>query len=187
MEFPIAYSMFIPVVLLALLIFYAIRGYKNGLLLELVMVASLLVSLVASYLVSIALSESGFVFQTSINVGEVHVNQALDKSATQLITFFIFFIVINLAFYILRKLSKKFNDIIVVGTINQILGSILAVLKGSIYIILVVLLLASPLISNGREVLKQAHLEPVKECMQENIPVIKDVLTVFDKVDTINE
>ncbi len=185
MDFPLTYSICITIVLALLLLFYAVRGYKNGFLLELVMFASIFISAIISYILSVVISQSGFTFSTNIDVGEVHINNALNQRAGQLVIFLVFFVLISLAFYLLRVLSKKFNNIVIVGTINRLLGSVLGFAKGCIYVMLVVVVLASPLISNGHEVIKKAQLQPVKELMQEHVPVIKDVLDAFDTLDTI--
>lgn len=183
MVFPIQYSFMIPFILLGLFIFYIYRGIHNGLMYEIVATLSLLVAVIIAWYIS-------FILKDTINIIpdaylDTPVVQALEVYINQILWFFVLLLGLLIIRKVFGSIMKRVNDIVLVGFLNQVAGAIFAGIKGLIVIILCIVLLSSPLFTNGRDVMKAAHLMPIHDVIHKNVPVARDVIDVFDKIEII--
>lgn len=188
MEFPLQLSMFIPIFFIAMLVYYAWKGYHNGLILEAMITASLLICMLVAWLLSDILgSQFYLVDKPVIDTGIAIANQTIVTLANRVIWFVLLFLITNVVLRILRVWIRKMNKIKMVGTLNQILGSVLALVKGCLYGIVLIVVLASPIFSNGKAVMNNSGITPIKDMIQQHVPIAGTALDAFDYIDRIRE
>lgn len=182
MEFPIQYSFMLPILFVALLCFYIYRGIQRGFVSEVLSMISLTVSFVLAWLLA------GFFKQRWTILTTVKGNTILDSIvpyANHIAWFIILFILLFIVSKFVAKFAKQLNKIVLIGFVNQIAGAIFAFLKGCIVVMILILLLCSPLFNNGRKAIEATPLTYVYRGMEENVPVVRDILYIFQKIETL--
>lgn len=188
MEFPLQYSIFLPIFLLIMIAYNVSRGYRNGFVLELIISASSLICILIAWILSgIGVDWFLLIDTPMIDTSVSTLNQTIMLQTNRMLYFVCLFIISAIGLRLLRGWMRKINKLALVGTINQLLGSIIALLKSCIYGIIVIVVFASPIVRNGDMVLRQSGMMPVKEFIQTNISPIGKLFDTFDEIDKITQ
>lgn len=170
---------YIDIVLLALLILSAIGGFKNGLIAEVVSLATLVLGIWGaiefSYITAEFLTEK-------LNLKTDHLN---------IISFIVTFVVIVILVHIVGNTINKMVEAVTLGFVNKLAGMVFAVLKSAL-ILSIILLVFDRLDQDVKILPKKAKeqsrmYEPIKNFAPSLLPFINfwednDVNSKDDKV-----
>ncbi len=179
MTLNLSYSWILLLFIIILMIIHLIRGWYNGLLLEIVMMVSTIVCVVLAYYGSNkAIDFYTFIKSDTFNLPLGNLNQQVADLANMTIWFLIIFLILQLLLFILENKLRFLNEIKIIGMINQIGGCILAALKGVVNVVIILLVISSPLFKNGSAFIADAHLDWVMKSVEVALPqtakLIKD-------------
>ncbi len=154
----------VDIVLLVILLFGAYKGYKTGLLMELVTLLALIIGIIGAF----KLLHNGVEF----------LSKHLEVSDTVLpfISFILIFIIIVILVNILGKSLKKILDMTLLGSFDNLVGSIVGILKWAFGISVIFWLLNSFNLGFPASVTDGAYLYPV---VQAFAPKVIDWLSVI--------
>lgn len=163
--FPHDFIIYINGVLLALLLVVIYRGYKRGLLLQLVDLVSILVSFIIAWLFSpIFVKIFSFV---SINPTSLSaIDKSINDGANQLIWFGILFIVVRIALMIITPLASLISKMPLVKQVNSVAGGLFSIVVYFVYVMLIIFFLTLPIVKNGQEIISGTVLKPIQEVSQ---------------------
>ncbi|MDF9824053.1 putative membrane protein required for colicin V production [Breznakia sp. PF5-3] len=188
MEFPLQFSILITIGIVIMLVYYIWKGYRNGLVLEAIITISLLLCVCIGWWLSDVMKDVFLLVPASLlNTGITTLDKLVVELANRMAWFGLLFVVVNILLRIARGYIRKLNKLTLVGSVNQVLGSVLAFCKGLIYTIIIIVFISSPIFSNGKVALDKAGLIPIRTMIGEHVPIAKNVLQVFDTVDKARE
>lgn len=188
MEFPLNFSFLITIGCIFCLVYYTWKGFHNGFVLEAIITISLLLCILVGWFVSGWLMDRIFIVPSDIIDTGVSLLDALALSIINRGAWFIILLVVtNILLRLFRKQIRKINKIVIIGTLNKVLGTVLGFVKSLVYIMILMVVLSSPLFTNGKKAISNAGLLPVRTVIREHVPIARDLLIVFDKVDLLRE
>lgn len=153
------YFMFINIGVVFILIISVLLAYKNGFVYQALNLISFVVAFLASMTLAPTLSRYFPLFTDYVSVSD-----AISKTFMNIVLWYlIVFVVFKLVLAILLIVAKIFNKIPLIGGLNKILGAVMGVVTGTIWILLLTTLLATPLFSNGKEVINHTIIKPLSE------------------------
>ena len=107
----------LDIVIIIPLVFGAFKGFRKGLLMELVSLLSLLLAVVSSF----------YFMQQGVVLLSPYLGD--DNSLLPVFSFVIIFIVVLMGVFYLGKILKKILDVTLLGSIDDVAGAILGLLK----------------------------------------------------------
>lgn len=186
MEFPIQLSFLLMIVTIVAIVYYSHKGYRNGFVLEAIITVSLILCILAGWFLSDILNNAIKIIQTSpVETGISFADELLRTVANRSVLFIIIFIIANILLRLMRKHIRKLNKIALVGWLNKLLGSVLGFLKSIIYIILMMVVISSPIFTNGSKAISSAGLEPAKNLVKDYVPIAGELIEGFETIENI--
>lgn len=153
------YFMFINIGVILILVISVLLAYKNGFVYQALNLVSFVVAFLASMTLAPTLSRYFPLFTDYVSVSD-----AISKTFMNITLWYVIvFVVFKLVLAILLVVAKIFNKIPLIGGVNKILGAVMGVVTGAIWILLLTTLLATPLFSNGKEVINHTIIKPLSE------------------------
>lgn len=153
------YFMFINIGVILILVISVLLAYKNGFVYQALNLVSFVVAFLASMTLAPTLSRYFPLFTDYVSVSD-----AISKTFMNIALWYVIvFVVFKLVLAILLVVAKIFNKIPLIGGVNKILGALMGVVTGAIWILLLTTLLATPLFSNGKEVINHTIIKPLSE------------------------
>ncbi len=153
------YFMFINIGVILILVISVLLAYKNGFVYQALNLVSFVVAFLASMTLAPTLSRYFPLFTDYVSVSD-----AISKTFMNIALWYVIvFVVFKLVLAILLVVAKIFNKIPLIGGLNKILGALMGVVTGAIWILLLTTLLATPLFSNGKEVINHTIIKPLSE------------------------
>lgn len=173
-EIPFDYLMFVNIVLILFLLLSVYRGYKEGMLLQLVNLVNTFVAAAVAWLFS-DVFVSVYTFVTYSKTGMPKIDAFFTQHANRLIWFFVLFVVIRILLMALKPIASLISKMPLIKQVNSILGAFFGIVVYVIYLNLLIYFLTLPVIKNGNDVIENSYLKKVHEVSQ---PVLKN----FDEV-----
>ena len=173
-EIPFDYLMFVNIVLILFLLLSVYRGYKEGMLLQLVNLVNTFVAAAVAWLFS-DVFVSVYAFVTYSKAGMPKIDAFFTQHANRLIWFFVLFVVIRILLMALKPIASLISKMPLIKQVNSILGAFFGIVVYVIYLNLLIYFLTLPVIKNGNDVIENSYLKKVHEVSQ---PVLKN----FDEV-----
>lgn len=164
MNFPLEWMIFVNIGLIASLLLLVFIGYKSGLLLQLFSLVALIAKIIIASMFSPVLAENIVLYTP--NYGELDNTVLADfitKQINTVIWFFILYIVLTILFAFLRPLIKGIGKLPIIGFINRWLGAVFGFIKWGLYTLILILILQTPLIANGNQVISDSWLTHIKK------------------------
>lgn len=119
----------VDIILIVPIVWFAYQGFKKGFVIELASLAALILGIYA------AIYFSGYVADilvNSFNMGPKYV---------PVVSFIITFVVIVFLVYSVGKILEKLIDMIALGFVNKLAGSVFGILKGAVMISIVLMII----------------------------------------------
>ncbi len=173
--FPNEYIVYLNAVLVVFLIFMIFRGYKKGMLLQVVGLVSTFVSLVIAWIFAdVFVGVYRFVSYDGTSITKV--DTFLSKEANKLIWFLILFILIRILMMVLTPIAALISKLPLIKQVNSVLGGLFSVVSFFIYTILIVYFLTLPIVKNGQTIIDNTFLEPIQSTVVPVLSFVDDVV-----------
>lgn len=173
--FPNEYIVYLNAVLVVFLIFMIFRGYKKGMLLQVVGLVSTFVSLVIAWIFAdVFVGVYRFVSYDGTSITKV--DTFLSTEANKLIWFLILFILIRILMMVLTPIAALISKLPLIKQVNSVLGGLFSVVSFFIYTILIVYFLTLPIVKNGQAIIDNTFLEPIQSTVVPVLSFVDDVV-----------
>ncbi|MBQ9986995.1 MAG: CvpA family protein [Erysipelotrichales bacterium] len=164
MTLPLEYIPYVDIVLLVLLIILMITGFARGFLLSLIdLVGTFAMLLIAYFISPILATNFSILTDLTIDVGVEALNLLIVDRINQLFWFVVVFVIGQVVILFLKPVVKVVCSIPLIKQINQILGLVLGAVKGYILALILIFVLSTPLITNGRVFVENTVLSKLEE------------------------
>ncbi|QIK85819.1 CvpA family protein [Erysipelothrix sp. HDW6B] len=160
------------------------RGYKRGMLLQIVDVVGTFVALFAAWLLSPAFSKV-ITFVKLDGNGLVTINQFVGNQVNRLIWFVVLFVVIRILLLLVTPLASFISKMPLIKQVNSAIGGVFAVVMFGVKLMIAILLLSTPLIINGQDVVNNTWLKQVNEVGQPVLVFVDDFIIRNDAIQSI--
>ena len=180
-EIPFSFLEYTNFLILTWFIIAIYRGYKRGLILQVVDLATTLVSLFAAWILS-PVFQNVYHFFGSSNTGFVEIAQLIGLQANRLVWFVILFVLIRIVLMIIRPLAAAISKMPLIRQVNSWVGLAFAVFYFAIKIVILVALLGTPMVKNGNAVVERSLLKPIQDVSQ---PVLDSLVNVISRNEAL--
>ncbi len=170
--FPLDLIIFVNVGLVLWLLISIYRGYKRGLLLQVLDWVRIVVALFVAWLFSKPFA-GAFPLYQSQGVGLASIDQVITLQINQMIWFFILFVVIQLALLVITPLASYISKMPLIKQVNSSVGGVFSVLFFGLKLVLVCFFLTFPVVKNGQAIIEGSALKYVA-------PITESIFTVLD-------
>lgn len=150
----------INIIFIVLFLITMIKAYLSGFVATLIeLVATIALFVVVAPLSSV-LSKMIVLVPFKINESsQTLLEKIIQQNINRAVWFIIIFVVGAIILKLIAKLTKKINDVVVIGTVNKLLGLLLGFIITIFYAIVFGLLINSPFIKNGIDIKNQTVLK----------------------------
>lgn len=163
-EFPHEFIVYLNAIWALFLVFVLYRGYKRGMLLQVVGLIGTFVSLIIAWLFS-DVFVNVYTFINYNKTGISKFDMFVSDNANQMIWFIIIFVVIRLLMLVLTPIASMISKIPLIKQVNSILGALFSIVIYFVYMGILILFLTLPVITNGNEIIKNTLLKPIQSAM----------------------
>ncbi len=163
-EFPQEFIVYLNAIWALFLVFVLYRGYKRGMLLQVVGLIGTFVSLIIAWLFS-DVFVNVYTFINYNKTGISKFDMFVSDNANQMIWFIIIFVVIRLLMLVLTPIASMISKIPLIKQVNSILGALFSIVIYFVYMGLLILFLTLPVITNGNEIIENTLLKPIQSAM----------------------
>lgn len=157
------------------------RGYKRGLILQVVDLVTTLVSLLTAWVLSPVFQNIYQFVETSSN-GYVSITQLIGQQTNRLIWFVILFVVIRLMLLLIKPIASFISKMPLISQVNSSIGGVFSIVMFAINMVILIALLGTPVIANGHEVIENSILKNVKQVSD---PIVNVVFTEVGKNEAL--
>jgi len=160
MTFPVTYIPYLNIALLVIIAFFAWRAFHKGFLILFLETVSLIVALIVAGLLAKPLALALPLYAVDeVLLSLPLIGNLFSVQINTFIWFIVLFIVISLVLWLLRPLFHVIGKIPVIKGINRILGMGFGIIQAIVLIWVLSLLLLTPLVKNGQEVVQNSALK----------------------------
>lgn len=183
-EFPPAYIVYVNYAIILLFLIVLYRGYKRGLLLQLIDLVSTLAALFIAWIFSdVFMSLYAFVEVNHSGIGSI--DNFISANANRLIWFALLFVLIRVGLLILTPIASAISKMPLVKQVNSTIGGIFSVVVFLFYVIIINYILSLPLITNGRHIIDQTFLGTIQKAITPVVSVLDEALSENEVVQAL--
>ncbi len=148
-------------------VYFAYRGYKNGLLFSMFSLAASLGSIFIAFYMAQSMNGLIQIAPSDYGAYSSFITQTLLYDRINLLClWFISFILIRICAALLLPILKGLNHIPLLGSMNRIIGLFFGGLQSIIIYIIMIFILSSPFIVNGSTALEETNLIYIKDVLR---------------------
>lgn len=149
---------------IAIFILFLIRGWKRGIVRELLALAGTVLTFYFSWTFGKVLAEHISIMPASWNpFNETALGDTAAMFMNRVIWFLIVFILLRIIFSLIDKAIKKLHHIPVIHTVSGIAGAIMAGIEACIVCLVVCIVLCTPLFKNGANTVSSSYLGVIRD------------------------
>jgi uncharacterized membrane protein required for colicin V production len=164
MTFPTTWIIWITPVLLIGLMLSLLSGYIRGFLIQLYNLLAMFAAVLFAWILSEPFAKVFTLFKPDFDFfNQTAIEDLILTRINSAVWFVILFVAISLLIMLGRPLVKAVGKIPGLKTINSIFGAVFALIGYYITVLIIILLLSTPLITNGQAVVEQSGLAYVKQ------------------------
>lgn len=164
MTFPTSWIVWVTPVLIIWLVLSLWIGYKRGFLLQLYNLLALFAAVLFAWILSEPFAKVFTIFKPDVGAfNQTAIEELIQIRINSALWFVILFIAISLLIMLGRPLIKAIGKIPGLKTINSFFGAVFALIGFYITVLILILLLSTPLITNGQTVVEESGLSVVKQ------------------------
>lgn len=183
-EFPYDYTIYLNALLTLLFVFVLYRGYKRGMLLQIVGLMSTFVSMIIAWIFS-DVFVAVFQFVNYSKTGITAMDQFVSMNANRLIWFVILFVVIRLLMMVLTPIAAAISKLPLIKQVNSVMGGVFSIVTFFIYTILIIFFLSLPVITNGDYIVENTFLRPIKGVVVPTFSFLEDTIEKNDAIQSL--
>ena len=181
MNIPLTLVPYVNMLILLFVVLSMFLGYQRGLLYQVFSLLGVLTAILVSWFFAPVVAAEIHVYPVEwcpfdyTNFADVF----YDKMNT-LVWYIILFVGVSVLFMLLKPLAKVVQKIPVLGKVNQILGMLFGIVPSLVLILFVTYFLSTPVVKNGKDVINQTWLGPIRN-------TATNVVTLLEEPYTMNE
>lgn len=181
--FTIPYSIlqYTNYLLLIWLLIALYRGYKRGLILQVVDMVTTFVSLLAAWVLSPIFQNVYQFVETSSN-GFVSIADLVGMQTNRLIWFALLFVLIRIVLLVIKPLAVVISKMPLISQVNSSIGGVFSMVYFAIKLVILIAILGTPVVANGQEVIDSSVLKHVDSISK---PILENVFTSLSKNDAL--
>ena len=179
--FPASMIVFVNYLLILWFFINLARGYKRGLLLQIVDLVGTFVALFAAWVFAPVFVRL-FEFVKSSGSGLITVDQIINQQINRLIWFLILFVVARILLLLVTPIVSAISKIPFVKQVNSAVGGVFSIFIFVIKLLLLSYFLSFPIVSNGQDIIDNTILRPLVEF---STPIIKTLDRDIEKNEAI--
>lgn len=183
-EFPQEFIIYLNALLVLLFVFVLYRGYKRGMLLQVVGLVSTFVSMIIAWIFSDVFLEV-FQFVTYSKTGITAMDQYVNMNANRLIWFVVLFILIRLLMMVLTPVAAAISKLPLIKQVNSVMGGVFSVVTFFIYTILIIFFLSLPIVTNGDAIVENTFLRPIKQAVVPTFSFLENMIEENDAIQSL--
>ncbi|MBQ1341856.1 MAG: CvpA family protein [Erysipelotrichaceae bacterium] len=168
----------IPLINLAMIarvIVAAISGYKKGFIWEVLSILGVLVSILIAWIVAPGLADVIYIFPKNYApFNGTSVGDILYGRLNYIVWFIIIVILLLILLHIIKPLFKAITELPVLKQINGSLGAVFSVVKIRIMFVVILYVLHSAVISNGKDIIEKSFFKYVEMASHKTMAVVSN-------------
>ncbi len=162
-EIPFNLLIYVNFVLIIWFLVDLYRGYKRGLLLQILDWVSTFVALFVAWLFSNPFAQAFPWFYSAKGIGVASIDAAIALQVNRLVWLLILFVGLRLLMLLLTPLAGFISKMPLIKQVNSSIGGVSSVLLFGVKLILVTFFLTFPIVKNGQEVIDASVLKHVEK------------------------
>ncbi|QIK69881.1 CvpA family protein [Erysipelothrix sp. HDW6C] len=183
-KFPVEWMLYVNIIIALWFLVDLYRGYKRGLLLQLVDIVGTFVSLFAAWILS-PIFVKVYAFVQIEGNGFISINQLVGHQINRLIWFAILFVVIRVALLIVTPLASFVSKMPLIKQVNSAVGGVFSVVFFLVKMMLVIVFLSTPVVKNGQEIVENSWLKHVDSFTRPIMATVDDFMIRNEAIQTI--
>lgn len=177
------YFLYINIILVLIYIIFAIIGYKNGLMVQIIDLIFNFLAIFAAYFISPILA-SHFPLVT---MEEIYTKLNINRIIDTLIYCVIVYVILRIFYIFIKPVFKSVSKVPLIGFLNKIGGFLLGIVNATFIMLALGLLLTTPLFSNGIEVKKGTFLKYTDKLCERAIDISVKYINFDSFKETIDD
>lgn len=178
------YAIFFDLILIVVLGILIIDGYRKGLFYKVLSCLSFFLVLFICWQITPAIADVFAIFPKELApFAQTNLAAFFYGYANRALIFVLLTAVFMLFLLILRPLSKLFQKLPVISTINAMLGMVFGIAQGMLVVLIVYFVLNTPLVSNSREFISASLIRYAKPLNDELVTLAGDVLNDYQMIE----
>ena len=177
------YFLYINIILVLIYIIFAIIGYKNGLMVQIIDLIFNFLAIFAAYFISPILA-SHFPLVT---MEEIYTNLNINRIIDTLIYCVIVYVILRIFYIFIKPVFKSVSKVPLIGFLNKVGGFLLGIVNATFIMLALGLLLTTPLFSNGIEVKKGTFLKYTDKLCEKAIDISVKYINFDSFKETIDD
>lgn len=163
MTLPYNFSNYINIALILVYAFYIIRGYRKGLLAQLLSIVGMLAALILAWLLAPQLAHAVPLIPSNLDLFSApFIGESLFQISNSVVWYVIVFVVVNIIMtFVVKPAAKTIHAIPIANLLNHIAGALFGIIVPTILALVATFVLSSPLFVNGRSVVEASLLNPL--------------------------
>lgn len=177
------YFLYINIILVLIYIIFAIIGYKNGLMVQIIDLIFNFLAIFAAYFISPILA-SHFPLVT---MEEIYTKLNINRIIDTLIYCVIVYVILRIFYIFIKPVFKSVSKVPLIGFLNKVGGFLLGIVNATFIMLALGLLLTTPLFSNGIEVKKGTFLKYTDKLCEKAIDISVKYINFDSFKETIDD
>ena len=178
------YAIFFDLILIAVLGILIIDGYRKGFFYKILSCLSFLLVLFICWRITPAIADVFAVFPKELApFAKTNLAAFFYGYANRALIFVLLTAAFMLLLLVLRPLSKLFQKMPVISTINAMLGMAFGLVQGMLVVLIVYFVLNTPLVSNSKEFISASLIRYAKPFNDEVVLLAGDVLNDYQMIE----
>lgn len=175
----------INLIMLFVVIFSIIDGYRNGFLLKIASLCGIIVLGILSWSIAPMISEVIHLFPKSLlSFTDNSIDLLFYNQMNTFLIFLVLWVLMNLLILLIKPILKFFNVVPIISGMNRLIGSIFGAFEGIVLLLIAILFLQTPFISNGQQLIEQSYL---KELEPYSSMVVFFASESFEQIKTLQQ
>ncbi|WP_373128715.1 CvpA family protein [Dielma fastidiosa] len=178
------YAIFFDLILMAVLGILIIDGYRKGFFYKILSCLSFFLVLFICWRITPAIADVFAVFPKELApFAKTNLAAFFYGYANRALIFVLLTAAFMLLLLVLRPLSKLFQKMPVISTINAMLGMAFGLVQGMLVVLIVYFVLNTPLVSNSKEFISASLIRYAKPFNDEVVLLAGDVLNDYQMIE----
>jgi uncharacterized membrane protein required for colicin V production len=164
MTFPISWIIWITPILIVWLVLTVFIGYKRGFLIQLYNLLAIFAAVLFAWVLSEPFAKVFTIFRPEFDFfNQPAIEDLILIKINTAVWFVILYIAISLLIMLGRPLVKAVGKIPGLKTINSMFGAVFSLIGWYVTVLILILLLSTPLVTNGQTVIEESALNDIKQ------------------------
>jgi uncharacterized membrane protein required for colicin V production len=164
MTFPVSWIIWITPILIVWLVLTVFIGYKRGFLIQLYNLLAIFAAVLFAWVLSEPFAKVFTIFRPEFDFfNQPAIEDLILIKINTAVWFVILYIAISLLIMLGRPLVKAVGKIPGLKTINSMFGAVFSLIGWYVTVLILILLLSTPLVTNGQTVIEESALNDIKQ------------------------